>query len=53
MKSSHQGLGISDDDWQVAVKLLVATLDKFNVGARERTDLFAALSGLKADIVEQ
>jgi hypothetical protein len=35
MKTSHAGLGITEKDWDASVKLLVATLDKFNVPARE------------------
>jgi hemoglobin len=53
MKTSHKGLGITEKDWDTAVKHLAATLDKFKVGKRERDDLFNALSGLKADIVEK
>jgi len=53
MKSVHQGLGISEDDWNVAVKHLVATLDKFKVPEKEKSDLLAAVSTMKNDIVEQ
>ena len=31
MKTSHEGLGISESDWQVFVKHTVATLDAFGV----------------------
>jgi hemoglobin len=52
MKESHAGMGISQAHWDVAVKHLVATLDKFKVGAKEREDLFAAIAPLQADIVD-
>ena len=52
MKESHAGMGISQAEWDVAVKHLTATLDKFKVGAKEREDLFAAISPLQAEIVD-
>ena len=52
MKDSHAGMGISQAHWDTAVKHLVATLDKFKVGAKEREELFAAIAPLQADIVD-
>lgn len=51
MKTVHTGLNITESDWQVSVKLLTATLDKFKVPQKEKDDVFAAVSGLKPDIV--
>jgi hemoglobin len=51
MKTTHTGLNITESDWQVGVKLLTATLDKFKVPQKEKDDVFAAVSGLKLDIV--
>ena len=51
MKTVHTGLNITESDWQVGVKLLTASLDKFKVPQKEKDDLFAAVSGLKPDIV--
>jgi hemoglobin len=53
MKSSHQGMGISESDWNAAVAHLVATLDKFKVPEREKKEVLGAVSGFKNDIVEQ
>ena len=53
MKSSHQGMGITEGDWNAAVTHLVATLDKFKVPERERKEVLGAVSGLKNDIVDQ
>ncbi len=52
-KTTHAGLGLTESDWQVGVKLLTATLDKFKVPQKEKEDVFAAVSGLKKDIVEK
>jgi len=53
MKTSHKGLGISEADWQITVKHLGETFDKFNVPQQERGELTAALAKLKPDIVEK
>jgi len=53
MKTTHAGLGITEKDWEVTVRHLVATLDKFNVPAKEKDDVLGAVSSLKKDIVEK
>ena len=53
MKTAHAGLGISEADWNKSVTYLVATLDKFKVPEREKSEVLAAVSGLKNDIVEK
>jgi hemoglobin len=53
MKTAHKGLGITEEDWNIAVKHLVATLTKFKVPEKEQKEVAAAISTLKADIVEK
>jgi hemoglobin len=53
MKTSHTGLGITEKDWDGSVKHLIATLDKFNVPAKEKDEVLTAVGGLKKDIVEK
>jgi hemoglobin len=53
MKTSHKGLGITGSDWDLSVKALVASLDKFKVPQKEKDELLAIASSLKADIVEK
>jgi len=53
MKLSHEGLSISESDWQVFVKHTVATLDKLGVQGKEREEFLAAAASLKGDIVER
>lgn len=53
MKASHKGLGITEEDWNIAVKHLLATLAKFKVPDKEQKEVAGAISGLKADIVEK
>jgi hemoglobin len=53
MKTAHQGMGISEADWNTAAGHLVATLDKFKVPEKEKGEVLAAITGFKNDIVEQ
>jgi len=53
MKTTHAGLGITEKDWEVTVRHLVATLDKFNVPAKEKDEVLGAVGSLKKDIVEK
>ena len=53
MKTAHAGLGITDKDWEASVNLLIATLDKFSVPAKEKEEVVGAIGGLKKDIVDK
>jgi hemoglobin len=53
MKTVHTGLGITEADWKEGVDALVATLDKFKVPEKEKSEVLAAVGGLKKDIVEK
>ena len=53
MRTVHEGLGITEADWNVAVKHLGETLEKFKVGKAEQADLLKILGPLKADIVDK
>jgi len=53
MKTVHAGLGITETDWQITVKHLMATLDKFKVPDKERSEILTMFAGLKSDIVEK
>jgi len=51
MKSAHAGMGVGDADFGALVEDLTAALDKFKVGAAEKSDLLGALGPMKKDIV--
>lgn len=53
MKTAHKGMGITESDWDAAVKALVGTLDKFKVPEREKGEVLAAVGPLKSQIVEK
>jgi hemoglobin len=52
MKTLHQGMGISDADWEVLMQHAWKTLDDLGVAGPESKEVQSFLEGLKADIVE-
>lgn len=52
MKLVHTGLEITKEEWDISVKHLIATLDKFKVPEKEKNEVLAAIGGLEKDIVE-
>ena len=52
MKTSHGGLEITGAEWAAMVKHLAGSLDKFKIPQKEKEELLAIVSSLKADIVE-
>lgn len=52
MKSSHTGLGITEEEWQILLDHIGATFDALGVGQTERAEVIEATNSLKWDIVE-
>jgi hemoglobin len=52
MKTTHKSMKVTEGEFSALVGDLVATLDKFNVPAAEKTELLGILGGLKSQIVE-
>lgn len=53
LKLAHGGLGITDSDWQVAIRHLVDTLNALKIGEQEQQELLQIITGLKGSIVER
>ena len=53
MKTTHEGLGITNAEWDAAAKHLAASLDKFKVPEKEKGEVLAFVTSLKKDIVEK
>ena len=53
MKTTHKGLGITGSDWDLSVKLLVTSLEKFKVPEKEKNEFLVIIASTKADIVEK
>ena len=51
MKTSHDGLGITNEEWDIMLGHIGDTLDALGVAAQEKSEVLAAAS-LKGDIVE-
>jgi hemoglobin len=51
MLTVHTGMNVKNEHFDAMVEDLVKTLDKFKVGAKEKSDLLAALGGMRGDIV--
>ena len=52
MKTSHEGLRISEREWDIFVGHTVATLEHFGVPEREKQEFLECAGSLKGDIVE-
>lgn len=53
MKTVHTGLEITEEEWDISVKHLTDTLNKFKVPEKEKMEVLTAVGGLKKDIVEK
>ena len=53
MKDAHRGMHITSADFDALVGDLKKSLDKFNVGETEQSQLLGALGPMKGDIVEK
>jgi hemoglobin len=52
MKTSHQGMKISEGDWEAFMGHLHATLESFELPEAEFSDVIAFIESTKADMVE-
>ncbi len=52
MKTSHEGLLISERDWEIFMGHTVATLEHFEVPEQEKQEFLDCAASLKGDIVE-
>ena len=51
MKTTHAGMAITNEQFDALVGDLVATLNKFKVGEREKNELLSVLGPMRKDIV--
>lgn len=52
MATSHRGMRISASDWSIFLGHLNATLDHFQLPARERSEVLAFIDSTRTEIVE-
>lgn len=53
MATAHQGLGITQKEWDASVQHLKESLDHFKVSEKEQKELLAIIDKQKADIIEK
>jgi hemoglobin len=51
MKKTHEGMKITEAEWNATVENLVKALDKHNVSAQAKQELLGMLGPMKGDIV--
>ena len=51
MRSSHEGMGIDDEDWKRFIAHIGATAGELGVGEREGGEVLAFLDTIKADVM--
>lgn len=51
MKTAHEGMGITEEEFNALVEDLVKALDQFKVGQKEKDELLGVLGPMKAQIV--
>jgi hemoglobin len=52
MKTSHKGLGITEEEWDIFMPHVAAALDSVGVAPHEKAEFLEITAGLKWDIVE-
>ena len=53
MRTSHQGLRITERDWQITIDHIAGTLDHLGVTDPERQEFLDCAASVKDDIVEE
>lgn len=53
MKTSHEGLKITDAEWESSVKKLKSSLEKFKLAAPEQQEFLSMIDKFRPDIVEK
>lgn len=53
LKSAHEGLKITDAEWDSSIKKFQVSLDKFKIAAPEQREFLALIQSTKPDIVEK
>ena len=51
-KKSHQGMGVTQQDWEIFIRHLYATLAHFQVPEAEANDVLDFIESTKADIID-
>ena len=47
MKTCHDGLGITEEQWNISLNYLIAAVDKFKVPEKEKNEVIGAIAVFK------
>lgn len=53
MRTAHEGLGITEDEWDLTLAHIAASLDAVGVADRDKAEFMECAVGLKSEIVER
>jgi hemoglobin len=53
MKTTHAGLGVTEDEWKENMKYMAEALDKYKIPKREKEEVLALVEHMRRDIVEK
>jgi hemoglobin len=52
IKTSHEGLDITGEEWDLTLAHIAASLDAVGVGGRDKAEFLECAAGLRSEIVE-
>jgi hemoglobin len=52
MKTAHEGLGITEEEWDLTLAHIAASLDAVGVADQDKSEFMECAAGLKPEIVE-
>ena len=53
MKTAHEGLGITEEEWELTLAHIAASLDSVGVAEHDKAEFMECAAGLKSEIVER
>jgi hemoglobin len=53
MRTTHLGLGITEDEWKVNMRYMTEALDNCKVPRKEKEEVLALVEHMKQDVVEK
>ncbi len=53
LKTSHSGLNVTEDEWQLNVRYMVEALDEYKIPQKEKEEVLALVEDMRRDIVER
>ena len=52
MKTAHEGLGITETEWDISMQLTETTLDKLHIAEPQRSELLSLFARYKGEVID-